>query len=89
MECERRWGGDIAKWAVVHGSTLGSSLLTFILSLLVGARFLAESTIQDGNFLLTQANMRRHERDRVCTPCSRGSRVTGTLSSGVDCTRSG
>lgn len=72
-----------------RGSTLGSSLLTFILSLLVGARFLAESTIQDGNFLLTQANMRRHERDRVCTPCSRGSRVTGTLSSGVDCTRSG
>lgn len=27
--------------------------------------------MQDANFLLTEANMRRHERDRVYTPCSR------------------
>ena len=88
MECERRWGEGVSQngpWCTVRHSG------PHFYPVLVGRRSFSRGAdgIQHGNFLLTQANMRRHERDRVCTPCSRGSRVTGTLSSGVDCTRSG
>lgn len=55
-----------------HGSTL--VLPSFIPSLRLAVR---EPTIQDANFLLAKANMRRHERDRVYIPCSRSREAHG------------